>query len=129
MVTVRARRTPNPNAMKFELDVALPSEIDARAADDPDDAFTSALLEIDGVASVFGINDFVTVTRRDDTDWDDIVCAVEDLVAEHLGDAATPGDDQRLEEARQLLRDAATRPEPSPVDLPGRPGREPRDVD
>ncbi len=39
-------------------------------------AFGQALLAVPGVASVFGVVDFVTVTRQPDADWDDIVPAV-----------------------------------------------------
>jgi hypothetical protein len=49
--------------MKFALDIVLPERILANRGDDVDDAFTRAVLAVDGVASVFGVNDFVTVTR------------------------------------------------------------------
>jgi hypothetical protein len=37
-----------------------------------------------GVASVFGVNDFVTVTRTPGADWDPIVTAVREAAAAHL---------------------------------------------
>jgi hypothetical protein len=113
----RARRTPNPDALKFELDVGLGRELDARPGHDTDDELAAALLGIEGVASVFGINDFVTVTRIPGADWDLIVCGVEEAVADHLGDAAEPEGDERLRAAQELLREAASRPERTPVDL------------
>lgn len=117
MATARARRTPNPDAMKFELDVALGRELDARAGDEPADELTAALLAIDGVAAVFGINDFVTVTRTAGADWDPIVCAVEEAVAELVRDEPAPEGEDRLRAARELLRGAAERPSPTPVEL------------
>jgi len=120
VATARARRTPNPDALKFELDVGLGRELDARPGDDTDDELTAALIRIEGVASIFGVNDFVTVTRIPGADWDPIVCAVEETVAEHLGDAAEPEGDDRLRAAQELLREAASRPERTPVEL--RPG-------
>ncbi len=60
--------------MKFTLDVTLPERILANRGDDVADAFTGALLAIDGVASVFGVNDFVTITRERGAEWEPIVC-------------------------------------------------------
>jgi len=37
-----------------------------------------------GVASIFGLNDFVTVTREADHAWDPIVTAVQAAAAAHL---------------------------------------------
>jgi hypothetical protein len=55
--------TPNPDAMKFILDITLSQRLLANRGDDVEDGFTRAVLAIDGVVSVFGVNDFVTVTR------------------------------------------------------------------
>ena len=85
MATAAPSPTPNPNALRFSLDVTLPGTVSASsAADAGDDPFISALVAIDGVASVFGTADFVTVTRRAGADWDDIVPAVQAAAAEHL---------------------------------------------
>ena len=79
--------------MKFTLDVTLPERIDTTRGEGTDSAFAQAVLAFDGVASVFGINDFVTITREPDADWDVIVCAVEDAAAEHLeAGAGAPAD-------------------------------------
>jgi hypothetical protein len=83
------------------------------------------MLAVDGVASVFGVNDFVTITREPDADWDPIVCAVEDAAAEHLdAGAAAPATDE-VAEARKLLRNAVAPPKPRPVQI----GRRPADDD
>ena len=85
MATATPSPTPNPNALRFSLDVTLPGTVSASsAADAGDDAFLGALLAIDGVASVFGTADFVTVTRSAGGDWDAIVPAVQAAAAEHL---------------------------------------------
>ena len=60
---------------------------------------------------MFGVNDFVTITREPDADWDAIVCAVEDAAAEHLdASAGAPAGDE-VAEARKLLRNAVAPPE------------------
>lgn len=74
MASASASPTPNPNAMKFTLDTTVPDDLDASA-------FGQAILAIPGVASIFGVVDFVTVTREADADWDTIVPAVIDAAA------------------------------------------------
>ncbi len=107
--------------MKFTLDVALPIRIDTTRGVGDDAPFTQAVLAVEGVASVFGVNDFVTVTRAPDADWDMIVCAVEEAAAEHLDDATgdAPVDDA-LARAQLLLRNAVSPPKPTAVEF-GRP--------
>ncbi len=85
MASATPSPTPNPNALRFGLDVRLPGTVSASSvADAGDNAFLGALLAIDGVASVFGTADFVTVTRRAGADWDEIVPAVQAAAARHL---------------------------------------------
>jgi len=114
---VRPSTTPNPNAMKFTLDVTLPARIDTIRGQGDDTPFVRAALA-DGVASVFGVNDFVTVMRDPDTDWNTIVCGVEAAAAAHLEDE--PGDRPAEDEvalARTLLRDAVVAPKPTTVEI------------
>ena len=60
--------------MKFTLDTSVPADLEASP-------FGQALLAIPGVVSVFGVADFVTVTRAPDADWDSIVPAVVEAAA------------------------------------------------
>jgi hypothetical protein len=69
MASASATPTPNPNAMKFTLDATVPDNLEASA-------FGQELLAIPGVASIFGVVDFVTVTRTGDAPWEPIVDAV-----------------------------------------------------
>jgi Scaffold protein Nfu/NifU N terminal len=106
--------------MKFTLDVTLADRIDTVRGEGADSPFAQAVLAFDGVAAVFGINDFVTITREPDADWDPIVCAVEEAAAEHLEQSSgAPAADQ-VAEARKLLRNAVAPPKPRPVEI-GRP--------
>ena len=52
---------------------------DRRAVDVEEEVFAAG-----GVASIFGVNDFVTVTRSPGAEWDPIVAAVQEAAAEHL---------------------------------------------
>jgi hypothetical protein len=69
--------------MKFTLDVKLPAMFNV-VDDAGDNAFAADVLAAGGVASVFGVNDFVTVTRRPGADWEPIVAAVQAAAAAHL---------------------------------------------
>ena len=85
MATASPAPTPNPNAMRFQLDTTLPGTINfKRAADAADHPFARAVFETDGVAAVFGVSDFVTITREPEANWDVIVEAVQAAAAEHL---------------------------------------------
>ena len=108
--------------MKFTLDVSLPERIDTTRGEGTDSTFAQEVLAFDGVASVFGINDFVTITREPDADWDPIVCAVEDAAAAHLEAGSAPPATDEVAEARKLLRNAVAPPKPRPVEI-GRPPR------
>lgn len=111
--------------MKFTLDVTLPARIDTTRGEGDDTPFVRAVLAVDGVASVFGVNDFVTVTRDPGTDWNAIVCAVEEAAAAHLEDESLdrPAEDE-VALARDLLREAVVSPMPTAVEI-----RRPREHD
>ncbi len=71
--------------MKFTLDTTLPEMLNVAS---PDAAagmpFAEAVFAAGGVASIFGVNDFVTVTRQPGVEWDPIVAAVVAAAAAHL---------------------------------------------
>lgn len=83
MATATPSPTPNPDAMKYTLDVTLPESFNASSGEGAG-PFVAALFAAGGVASVFGINDFVTVTRVPGADWESITAAVVAAAAEHL---------------------------------------------
>ena len=71
--------------MKFTLDTTLPEMLNVAS---PDAAvgmpFAEAVFAGGGVASIFGVNDFVTVTRQPGVEWDPIVAAVVAAASAHL---------------------------------------------
>ena len=71
--------------MKFTLDTTLPEMLNVAS---PDAAagmpFAEAVFAAGGIASIFGVNDFVTVTRQSGVEWDPIVAAVVAAAAAHL---------------------------------------------
>lgn len=85
MATAEPAPSPNPNALRFQLDITLPATISfSSLAEAAGDAFAEAVFTAEGVASIFGVNDFVTVTRRAGAEWDPIVAAVQSAAAAHL---------------------------------------------
>jgi len=85
MASATPSPTPNPNAMKFSLDVKLPGTVNlANAEAATGNPFAAAVFAVEGVQSLFGVNDFVTVTRKPGADWDVITAGVQQAAAEHL---------------------------------------------
>lgn len=85
MATASPTPTPNPDAMKYTLDTTLAETINASGPGDAaGNPFLEAVMGTEGVASVFGINDFVTITRQPGADWDTITAAVQAAAAAHL---------------------------------------------
>ena len=72
--TVRAQRTPNPNAMKFILDRRVVAGSQSRTINSPaaaqGDALAESLFAIAGVTGLFMVDDFVTVLKTDAASWD-----------------------------------------------------------
>jgi len=100
--------TPNPDALKFPVGYRIGEGFNVRSADDAGARpFTEAVWAAGGVAAIFAVNDFVTVTRVAGADWEPIVAAVRDGVADGLLPAATdaPAADA-VGTARELLRTA-----------------------
>jgi len=86
---VRFQPTPNPNAGKFVVDrpvvegKASKSFYSAeQAAGEP---LAAALFEIEGVQSLFMVEDFVTVTKRPDAAWPDLAQRVTDAIERGMG--------------------------------------------
>lgn len=85
MATATPSPTPNPNATRFTLDVMLPATINITSADAArGDPFAEAVFSAGGVASIYGVNDFVTVSRQPGADWEPIVAAVQAAAEAHL---------------------------------------------
>lgn len=70
--------TPNPNALKFTSETRLfERRIEIKKGSVSDSELLTRLLAIDGVDSLFGINDFITVNKVPSAQWDDVLPQVE----------------------------------------------------
>lgn len=77
--------TPNPNALKFMTDAPL-AHAEAVFVESPEEAgahpLSKKLFALPGVASIFALNNFVTITRRPNTSWETLRPAVIDILRE-----------------------------------------------
>jgi hypothetical protein len=89
-LTVTVQPTPNVNALKFVVNRRMTEGksqtfTDAATAASP---LAKDLLGITGVRQVFLLNDFITLTRTEDTDWNAVVPQAEALIRQHLVESA-----------------------------------------
>jgi hypothetical protein len=92
MRSVTPHPTPNPNAIRFAFgqDVLGSKSVTfASAAAAEGTPWAERLFGLPGVASLFGVRDFLTVTKTPAADWNAIVPrAVEILATTDLGGAS-----------------------------------------
>ena len=82
-VQVDPQKTPNPNAMKFTLNqtVAETGSFSFNSGDaDIAHPIAAAVVALDDVVSVFGVNDFITVSKSDSADWQVLMPKVVDAI-------------------------------------------------
>lgn len=67
--------TPNPNAFKFivEEELSKRSRYFNDAASATDDPLASSLFEVEGIESIFYMDQFVTVTKTEEADWEAVM--------------------------------------------------------
>lgn len=90
-LNITIQGTPNPHAAKFVLDRPVPGEgsrsyFDAGAA--ADDPLASRLFELAGVRALLLVDNFITVTKTEAADWDELVQDVQDAIRSELGEGA-----------------------------------------
>lgn len=82
MATIQFQATPNPNAMKITASENLftgNGSVNAKKGDTPDHPLLAELLKLDGVDNLFGFQDFVTVNKMPDADWEDLKPKIEEV--------------------------------------------------
>lgn len=89
-VDVMVEPTPNPNAVKFTLDRAVTesgSESFADAEQAASNPLAAKLFELEGVQAVFFLNNFVTITRDPQKDWNTLATEVVNVIQAHYEQA------------------------------------------
>ncbi len=82
-VDVTVSTTPNENALKFTLNcpaIAEGYKTYNNLEDAGDSAVAKALFALPGVASVFLMTDFITVTKKPENSWEDLQPACVDAI-------------------------------------------------
>lgn len=85
---IQVQGTPNPNAAKFVLDRPVTdgesrSYFDAASAEG--DPLAERLFQVEGVRALLLADDFVTVTKDPDLDWEELVDGIRRALEEELG--------------------------------------------
>jgi len=85
-MAIRPEATPNPNAIKFTTDTMI-FEGDASIAVMPGDVseheVMNDLMKLEDVDNVFGYQNFITVNKQIDADWDSLTDEVIAVLNSH----------------------------------------------
>ena len=91
MATTQAESTPNPNSLKFTTDDGsfLQGGVAAysSAAEAEDHPLAKRLFALSGIEDVFITPEFVTVSKRPQTEWSAVKPDVENILREYLDTA------------------------------------------
>ena len=80
-LAIDIQATPNPNAAKWTLNRTVATQGKTyRDAATADVAWAKRLLQIQGVAQVFAINNFISINKTPDADWNAIAPLVEQVL-------------------------------------------------
>ncbi len=86
---MHAERTPNPNSIKWVLGEPLLEAGRSASFETPVGAEVSPLaarlFAVRGIRGVFAAGNFVTVTKDDDLDWQEIAQELVDAIKDHVG--------------------------------------------
>jgi len=82
---IAVQPTPNPNAMKLSLNRILTTEgktyRDRAAADAP---WAKAMLGISGVVGLYAVNNFISINKTPEADWQAILPEAEAILKREL---------------------------------------------
>ena len=88
---VQPEPTPNPNAIKFTLDRPATdggAETFKEGSDPAASPLGARIFALGGVVNVFATANFVSVTKDDATDWNDLGPKVVEVIEAHFGEAS-----------------------------------------
>lgn len=83
---VRAEATPNPNALKFTTDRLIfqgTDSISVMPGETSEHEIMNDLMQLEGVDNVFGYQNFITVNKHFDVEWDDVTPEVMKVFEKH----------------------------------------------
>jgi len=86
-ISVYAEATPNPEVIKFVVNKDLAGEtvLEFESADETEGSpLAKKLFEQEFVHSVFIMNNFVSVSKKQEYEWVELIPVVRDLIKEHI---------------------------------------------
>ncbi|TQS75884.1 scaffolding protein [Ornithinibacillus gellani] len=85
-MSVRPEATPNPNALKFTTDKLIfegTNSISVMPGDTSEHDILNELMALEGVDNVFGYQNFITVNKQFDAEWDTLTEEVKAIFEKH----------------------------------------------
>jgi hypothetical protein len=85
-MAVRAEGTPNPNAIKFTTDKLIfqgTNSISVMPGNTSEHEIMNDLMKLEGVDNVFGYQNFITVNKSFDAQWDEVTPRVKEVFEKH----------------------------------------------
>ncbi|CDQ40664.1 MULTISPECIES: NifU N-terminal domain-containing protein [Virgibacillus] len=83
---IRVEATPNPNALKFTTDKLIfegTNSVSVMPGQTSDHEILNDLMHLEGVDNVFGYQNFITVNKQFDAEWDDVTPKVTEVLEKH----------------------------------------------
>ncbi|WP_186576666.1 NifU N-terminal domain-containing protein [Aquibacillus kalidii] len=85
-MSIRVDATPNPNAMKFTTDSLIfegNNSVSVMPGKTSEHKILNDLMELDGVDNVFGFQNFITVNKKFDAEWDSLTQTVTEVIEKY----------------------------------------------
>lgn len=85
-MSVRPETTPNPNAIKFTTNKLIfegDASISVMPGERSEHEILNDLMKVDGVDNVFGYQNFITVNKHFDVEWDELTPKVIEVFQKH----------------------------------------------
>ncbi|QDP39770.1 NifU N-terminal domain-containing protein [Radiobacillus deserti] len=85
-MSVHIETTPNPNALKFTTDSMIfagNNSISVMPGQTSEHEILNELMQLDGVDNVFGFQNFITVNKQMDADWEGLSAKVKEVIENH----------------------------------------------
>jgi Fe-S cluster biogenesis protein NfuA len=105
-VNIQLEWTPNPSTLKYVVDRRLVSSgavnLTSKEAAEEKSPLARKLMEIQGVTAVMVGSNFVTVTKGEEGEWDELNDAVMATLDEHLGAGLPAVNEEAVAAAREV---------------------------
>ncbi|MGR9050863.1 NifU N-terminal domain-containing protein [Halobacillus faecis] len=85
-MTIQVQETPNPNARKFTTESMIfqgDGSVSVMPGQTSEHKIMNDLMELDGVDNVFGFQNFITVNKLPQADWEELTPKVMSTLEEY----------------------------------------------